>query len=54
MPRPLPDEDACDCAGVDVPSEPDLEAWGRPLALARLGAMALERLSLMKKLHLRT
>ena len=54
MPRPLPDEDACDCAGVDVPSEPDLEAWERPLVLARLGDMALERLSLMKKLHLRT
>ena len=54
MPRPLPDEDACDGAGVDVPSEPDLEAWERRLALARLGDMALERLSLMKKLHLRT
>ena len=53
MPRALPDDDACERAGVDVPSEPDLEAPEPPLALARLGAMVLERWSLMAKLHRR-
>ena len=51
MPRPPLPELASEGEGVGVPAAADLPDSERALALARLGAMSQERLSLMTKLH---
>ena len=51
MPRPPLLELASEGEGVGVPAAADPPDSERALALARLGAMSQERLSLMTKLH---